>query len=594
MVLALYYLRQLFTRPKDSLNTILSGALLLGGFIALTACQILPSAQFIALSNRWDWGYSQIMTDYLTPNRLKHFFNPDFLGNPFNIGYTGKWGYHETVNYIGLVPLVLFLAGVLWFGRARLYGWFFSVAALFIVLSLGDSTPVSKAVFRFFFDTLPGFSHNRSIGRMMVMPSFAMACAAGLVFDAWMRREKQPAGNARFFSRSWRWLPAAALVLTVVDLWLYGARFVGTRTPPSKSDILPGAALEEVLKDPSYPRVAQSVDANANLLYRVRGLFSTDRTNLSDMEDYLGVIGGAYNTPLADISRLKYLYSKTQGPTDRWENMAPNIFRNRMVTPPAFLAGGYEILPGDNSQAFRKIRGGMVDVLSTVLLPEKPKGLFDSQPGSAGTARITFFGNNRIEVDCQAERPCLLFLAEQHYPGWKAEVDGKSVPVLRANGLFRAVPLAKAGSHKVVLVYRPWLLYLGAAVSAAAWLLLILLGWKKRHWMLDVKTNGRLVTLVRAVFWLGPLKTRRPLDRLGALSKVEGEKHEEDEGKPKNDMKGKDDIQYLPSGYGAGSLSKNRAIDSARLKAQLGGLAVKITGRFVALLRAVFGMERKK
>ena len=64
-------------------------------------------------------GYSEIMTDYLAPNRLLHFFNPDFLGNPFDVGYTGRWGYHEVVNYIGLLPLALFLVGLLWIGRVQ-------------------------------------------------------------------------------------------------------------------------------------------------------------------------------------------------------------------------------------------------------------------------------------------------------------------------------------------------------------------------------------------------------------------------------------------------------------------------------------------
>ena len=63
------------------------------------------------------------------------------------------------------------------------------------------------------------------------------------------------------------------MVLTVLDLWLYGSRFVGTKPPAGKNDILPGAAVEELIKDPDYPRVAQSVDNNANLLYGVRALF---------------------------------------------------------------------------------------------------------------------------------------------------------------------------------------------------------------------------------------------------------------------------------------------------------------------------------
>ena len=55
LLLALYFIRQLVFQPSDWVRTVLSGILLLGGFVALTACQIIPSAQFIALSNRWNW-----------------------------------------------------------------------------------------------------------------------------------------------------------------------------------------------------------------------------------------------------------------------------------------------------------------------------------------------------------------------------------------------------------------------------------------------------------------------------------------------------------------------------------------------------------
>src|SRR6185295_6937266 len=190
LVVGFYLLRVLWLRPGEWKDVFLAGFLLLGGMIALGACQIFPSSEFIPRSNRWGWGYSDIMTDYLTPDRLKHFWTPDFLGNPFNISYVGKWGYHEIVNYIGLIPLVFFGAGLLAWGRIRLYGWFFTIALLFTTLSLGDSTWVSRTLFRGFYYLVPGFSHNRSIGRMMVITCFAMACAAGLVFDAWVRWEK--------------------------------------------------------------------------------------------------------------------------------------------------------------------------------------------------------------------------------------------------------------------------------------------------------------------------------------------------------------------------------------------------------------------
>ena len=45
--------------------------------------------------------------------------------------------------------------------------------------------------------------------------------------------------------------------------------------------------------------------------------------------------------------------------------------------------------------------------------------------------------------------------------GWKASVDGKNVPILRANYTFRAIPIEK-GKHIVKFLYDPWGFKLGA------------------------------------------------------------------------------------------------------------------------------------
>ena len=58
-----------------------------------------------------------------------------------------------------------------------------------------------------------------------------------------------------------------------------------------------------------------------------------------------------------------------------------------------------------------------------------------------------------------------LVLSEVWYPGWEARVDGRRVPLLRANAAFQAVWL-EPGSHRVELRFVPRSLFWGLAVSA--------------------------------------------------------------------------------------------------------------------------------
>jgi len=51
-------------------------------------------------------------------------------------------------------------------------------------------------------------------------------------------------------------------------------------------------------------------------------------------------------------------------------------------------------------------------------------------------------------------KPGVLVVADTDYPGWEATIDGKEVPILRANVAFRAVEVP-AGEHVVEFRFRP-------------------------------------------------------------------------------------------------------------------------------------------
>lgn len=88
-----------------------------------------------------------------------------------------------------------------------------------------------------------------------------------------------------------------------------------------------------------------------------------------------------------------------------------------------------------------------------------------------GSLRLLERRMNRLSLEADLTSDGFAVLVEAWDAGWRAWVDGRPAPVLRANVLFRAVPVP-AGRHRVELAYRPpaaaWGLLIGAASLAVA------------------------------------------------------------------------------------------------------------------------------
>lgn len=72
----------------------------------------------------------------------------------------------------------------------------------------------------------------------------------------------------------------------------------------------------------------------------------------------------------------------------------------------------------------------------------------------AGQAEIVSYRQSQVQIWVRLTRPGFLILHDIYHPAWRARVDIRPVPVLRANGLFRAVALP-AGEHHVVFTFEP-------------------------------------------------------------------------------------------------------------------------------------------
>ena len=78
----------------------------------------------------------------------------------------------------------------------------------------------------------------------------------------------------------------------------------------------------------------------------------------------------------------------------------------------------------------------------------------DRQDLGAGSAQVTQYSPNRVELTVTADRGAFLASSEVLYPGWAATVNGAPQRFLMTNGAFRGLMLP-AGTSRIVMSYHP-------------------------------------------------------------------------------------------------------------------------------------------
>jgi hypothetical protein len=94
-------------------------------------------------------------------------------------------------------------------------------------------------------------------------------------------------------------------------------------------------------------------------------------------------------------------------------------------------------------------------------------------------AEVVVYEPERVEVATDSPRDGFLVFSDTYRPGWSALVDGSPSPMLRAHAAFRAVRVP-AGKHRVLFLYQPGSLHVGAAGSLLS--LGILAAWPAVSW----------------------------------------------------------------------------------------------------------------
>jgi hypothetical protein len=160
-----------------------------------------------------------------------------------------------------------------------------------------------------------------------------------------------------------------------------------------------------------------------------------------------------FDSPLVDPLALKEILLPAALPMpSRFRKLhdfgSVALFENRAALPRIRLGAKVQAVRSED-EAERLLRDPTFDARSVVVETDH-----DIPESGGGSAAWRLALADRLAIEVRSKEKSVLVLADTDYPGWEATVDGRPVPILRANLAFRAVE-TPPGNHLVEFHFRP-------------------------------------------------------------------------------------------------------------------------------------------
>ncbi|MBV6425564.1 MAG: hypothetical protein KIPDCIKN_00045 [Haliscomenobacter sp.] len=263
-------------------------------------------------------------------------------------------------------------------------------------------------------------------------------------------------------------------LLTFIDLWGVGRRYVGPELFVPKtgytSQFQPRPADEQILAIEKRRGDYRVLDLAVNTFnssmtsYYHNTIGGYSAAKLQRFQDLIDFHIVKNNSRVLDMLNTKYIITKEGQVQQNPGAIGPVWFVDsvRIVrTPNQEIDALTDFTPASEAVILDKEFGDYI-------------GSFD--PEKAGTISLQEYNPQHLTYQSNAPTEQLAVFSEIWYgpdKGWKALVDGKETPFIRANYALRAMRIP-AGQHQVEFVFEPQSVKLGGLVSSVASLALLL------------------------------------------------------------------------------------------------------------------------
>ncbi|MES2849575.1 MAG: YfhO family protein [Bacteroidota bacterium] len=233
-------------------------------------------------------------------------------------------------------------------------------------------------------------------------------------------------------------------------------------------------ADEKVLqdKDPNYRVFDMSggdpfQDAKPSYFHKSIGGYHPAKIGIyDDLAAYQ--LNGNLNTAVLNMLNAKYIIQSTPDRKSKTAYPNPGALGNCWFVKGAKFVNG----PAEEMKALDNF-----EPKDTAVIDNSFKNIVTGfvAPDSAATIKQTSFDNMEIKYESNSSTANLAVFSEVYYRDWKAYIDGKEVPVAKANYVLRALVIP-AGKHAINFKFEPKVFNTSYIVSKYAnWLLLAIL-----------------------------------------------------------------------------------------------------------------------
>jgi hypothetical protein len=292
------------------------------------------------------------------------------------------------------------------------------------------------------------------------------------------------------------WIGVTAILLITIDVSMVDKRYFTKDNYERKKgsvQIEATASDQEILKDKNYYRVYKlpnqvpwTQDAITSYYHHsINGYHGAKMRRYQDLYDscisretqqlFADVQGGALDMKKFGVLNMLNVKYMIYGPEK------DNIIPNEEANGPAWFVN--EVVLANSANEELKKTGETDTRHVAVINSQQLKA--DSQqliPDSAATLTLTEMKPYLMKYESQSGVNGVGVFSEIYYPkGWHATIDGKEVPILRANYVLRALEIP-AGKHAIEFRFEPKPYVIGNKITlASSWILLLVvlgsLGW---------------------------------------------------------------------------------------------------------------------